>query len=72
MGFPKIRAVYKSGLWGYYRVYIRDNGKENGSYYLGSRVSQNRGTFFGGPYTKDYGIWGSILGSPYLGKLPNV
>ena len=24
----------------------------------------------GGPYNKDYSILGSILGSPYLGKLP--
>ena len=24
----------------------------------------------GGPYSKDYSILGSILGSPYLGKLP--
>ena len=26
---------------------------------------------FGGPNNKDYGIFGSILGSPYFGKLPN-
>ena len=25
----------------------------------------------GGPYNKDYSILGSILGSSYLGKLPN-
>ena len=25
---------------------------------------------FGGPYNKDYSILGSILGSPYFGKLP--
>ena len=24
----------------------------------------------GGPYNQDYSIWGSILGSPYFGKLP--
>ena len=24
-----------------------------------------------GPYNKDYSILGSILGSPYFGKLPN-
>ena len=29
-----------------------------------------RGTLFGGPYNKDYSILGSILGSPYFGKLP--
>ena len=37
--------------------------------YLG--VSQNRGTLFGCPYNKDYSILGSILGSPYFGKLPS-
>ena len=32
-----------------------------------------RGTFFwGGPHNKDYSILGSILGSPYFGKLPNT
>ena len=33
-------------------------------------IPKIRGTFFGGPYSKDYSILGSILGSPYLGKLP--
>ena len=38
-------------------------------------VSQNYKYFFflgggGGTYNKDYSILGSILGSPYLGKLP--
>ena len=28
-------------------------------------------TCFGGPNTKGYSISGSILGSPYFGKLPN-
>ena len=36
--------------------------------YMG--VSQNWGYLFGGPYNKDYSILGSILGSPYFGKLP--
>ena len=31
-----------------------------------------RGTFLGGPHNKDYSILRSILGSPYLGKLPCV
>ena len=31
-----------------------------------------RGTLFGGPYNKDYSVLGSILGSPYLGKLPYI
>ena len=35
-------------------------------------VSQNQGCLFGGPHNKDYSIWGSILGSPYFGKLPYV
>ena len=30
-----------------------------------------RGTLFGGPYNKDYNIFGSILGSPDFGKLPS-
>ena len=34
-------------------------------------VSQIRGTLFRGPYNKDYIILGSILGSPYFGKLPH-
>ena len=29
------------------------------------------GYHFGGPYNKDYNILGSILGSPYFGKLPH-
>ena len=29
-----------------------------------------RGTLFGGLNNKDYSILGSILGSPYFGKLP--
>ena len=33
-------------------------------------VSQNYGYLFGGPNNKDYSILGSILGSPYFGKLP--
>ena len=40
-------------------------------HYMG--VSQIRGTFLGPytrPYIKDYSILGSILGSPYIGKLP--
>ena len=35
-------------------------------------VSQIRGTLFRGPYNKDYSIFGSILGSPYFGKLPDL
>ena len=33
-------------------------------------VSQNSGYHLRGPYNKDYSILGSILGSPYLGKVP--
>ena len=32
-------------------------------------VHQNSGYLFGSPY-KDYSIFGSILGSPYFGRLP--
>ena len=31
-----------------------------------------RGYLFGGPIKKDYSILGSILGSPYFGKLPSL
>ena len=34
------------------------------------RVSKNYGYLVGCPHNKDYSILGSILGSPYLGKLP--
>ena len=38
---------------------------------LGSRVSPKiRGTIVGGPHNKDYSKLGSIVGSPYLEKLP--
>ena len=33
-------------------------------------VSFDLGYFFSGPNNKDYSILGSILGSPYFGKLP--
>ena len=36
--------------------------------YIG--VSQIYGYHFGGPINKDYSILGSIMGSPYFGKLP--
>ena len=35
-------------------------------------VPKIRGTLFGGPNNKDYSILGSILGSPYFGKLPYI
>ena len=34
------------------------------------RFPKIRGILFRGPYDKDYSILGSILGSPYFGKLP--
>ena len=39
---------------------------------IGIRVSQNWGYHSGGPNSKDYSILGSILGSPYFGKLPYI
>ena len=38
---------------------------------IGIRASQNQGYHFRGPNNKDYRILGSILGSPYFGKLPS-
>ena len=37
---------------------------------LNTGISPRLGVRFGGPYKKDYSILGSILGSPYYGKLP--
>ena len=34
-------------------------------------VSQNYGYHLRGPHNKDYSILGSILGSPFFGKLPH-
>ena len=34
------------------------------------RVPKIRGTFLGVPIIRTILFWGSILGSPYLGKLP--
>ena len=45
--------------WELYEGYIRFRVKGSGF----------RVYFFGGPYEKDYNILGSILWSPYLGKL---
>ena len=33
-------------------------------------VAKFRGTFLGVSFNKDYSSFGSILGSPYFGKLP--
>ena len=33
---------------------------------------QIRGIILGGPNNKDYTILGSILGVPFIGKLPNI
>ena len=35
-------------------------------------VFQNQGYHLGGPYNNDYSILGSMLGYPYLGKLPYI
>ena len=54
--FPKIGVPF----WGYIGFYRVIQG-------LG--FPKITGYFFGGPYGKDYSILGSILGSPYFGKL---
>ena len=38
--------------------------------YLNLGFSQNYGSFAGVAYNEDYSIFGSILGFPFLGKLP--
>ena len=47
---------------------VRSEEESDREYY--AEVSQNEGYFVGCPYSKDSSIWGSILGSPYSGKLP--
>ena len=42
-------------------------GPNNKDYSILGSVSANYGYLFGGPNNKDYG---SVLGSPYFGKLP--
>ena len=40
------------------------------AYYYRWGFPKIRGYHFGGPHNEDYCAWGSILGSPYFGKLP--
>ena len=68
MGFPKIMGPLKrvyGGHIGLLRGHI-------GFWFqgLGSRDPQKQWYLFGGPHIKDSSILGSILGSPYFGKLP--
>ena len=51
-------------VWGYQEMMEK---KMEGS---GFRVSQSWGCLFGGPNYMDEGILGSLLESPYFGKLP--
>ena len=54
------------------------NGKEHGQLHgngdhiggWGAGVSENQGSFLWGPHTKEHSVWGFILGSPYIGKVP--
>ena len=45
-----------------------DNSQQDKQADMG--VSQNYGYLVGGAHNKEYSILGSILGSPYFGKLP--
>ena len=47
---------------------VSDEPTTFGNRHMG--VCQNYGYIFGCPHNKDDNIWGSFLGSPYLGKLP--
>ena len=58
-GFPEIRGTLKGFYRGYMGCY-RDNGKENGSYYLGFRVwgfPKIRGTLLGAPIIRTIVFW---------------
>ena len=50
------------------QLYLERKGMFAGGLAFGG--FQSLGYHFGGPYNKDYSILGSILGSPYFGKLP--
>ena len=57
------RGTFLVIYWGYMSGY-------RGFSFFGFRVPEIGGTFVWGPHTKDYSRLGSILGSPYFGKLP--
>ena len=57
----------------------RASAQSESSFRLVTRILRKKyggfpklGNLFGGPHTKDSNIWGSILGSPYFGKLPSI
>ena len=60
-GFPKL-GVPSEGL---NRVYV-------GVIIRLYRDTKLRGTFLGHPLNEGFGILGSVLGSPYLGKLSDA
>ena len=60
-GVPKIRGTFKG-----------DIAQGLGFRVWGLGFPKIRATFFGGPHIRDYSVLGSILGSPYFGKLPCV
>ena len=67
LGMPCFTHRVVLGLyWGYIR--IMEKKMKTTMYNLGFPIIMC--TFLGGPYNKDYSILGSILGSPYFGKLP--
>ena len=50
----------------------QDEGGATLAFRLHGGFPKIRGTFSGGPHIQDSSILGSILGSPYLGKLPHA
>ena len=63
-----LQKICKHVYWGDPSV---EGGTEAEAGFQVSRngVSQNQGYHFGGPSSKECSILGSLLGSPYLGKL---
>ena len=57
----RVGAMRQEGLSFHLQLYVGIVG-----------VSESYGYLLGGPNHKDYNILGSILGSPYFGKLPSV
>ena len=50
---------------------IMENDTQTGCYRGTWGFPEIKGTFWGDPCSKDSSILGSILGSPYVGKLPH-
>ena len=65
-------GVFVGHLWGFHASPVRSKYTTN--IYIGpkNRGFTKSGVPFGDPHNRDHSILGSVLRSPYLGKLPNL